>query len=202
MSATKLTYLPVSGLGESIRYLLHYGGVEFEDERITREELAIRKPKLPLGQVPVLEFEGKTLFQSISICRFLARRFNLTGEDEWDSLQCDIAVDTISDIGIAITGYVTETNEEAKKAKKAAALTKINFLTEKLEGHLAKNDGHFVKGQLTWPDFVLAAVFTTLVGRGEADFFAERPLLKALKAKVDALPAIKAYLAKRPPVPF
>ncbi|CAB3372553.1 Hypothetical predicted protein [Cloeon dipterum] len=203
MSPTKLTYFNVSGLGEGIRYLLHYGGVDFEDERITKEEFPGWKDKLPLGQLPVLDFEGRTLYQSMSICRFLAKRFHLTGQDEWDTLKCDIAIDTIADIASAITPSADETDEEAKKAKKAAALTKINFLTEKLEEQLANNDGHFVDGQLTWSDLMFAALYPTLLHRaGGEDIFAERPLLKALKAKVDALPAIKAYLDKRPPVPY
>lgn len=37
MSPVKLIYFNVTALGEPIRYLLSYGGVEFEDERHTLE---------------------------------------------------------------------------------------------------------------------------------------------------------------------
>jgi len=40
----KLTYFNVAALGEPIRFLLSYGGVEFEDHRIDSEEWAQLKP--------------------------------------------------------------------------------------------------------------------------------------------------------------
>jgi glutathione S-transferase len=51
-----------------------------------------------LGQLPILEMEGKRIFQSIPICRLLAKKFKLTGKDEEDSTKCDIAVETINDL--------------------------------------------------------------------------------------------------------
>ncbi|CAB3372551.1 Hypothetical predicted protein [Cloeon dipterum] len=203
MPDTKLIYFGLTGRGEPIRYLLAYGGVEFEDVRLTFDEFIKRKNEFPLGQLPVLEFEGKTIFQSKAIFRFLGRRFGLDGKDEWDSLKCDIAMDTINDIGLALLPYATETDEAAKKIKQEAALAKMAYLVDKLEGHLAKNDGHFVKGQLTWVDFCFAGLHDTYNYRsGGGDVFAGRPLLKALKAKVEALPAVKAYRDKSPSVTF
>jgi hypothetical protein len=40
----KLTYFNLKALGEPIRLLLSYGGVEFEDHRIEKEEWAQLKP--------------------------------------------------------------------------------------------------------------------------------------------------------------
>ena len=42
--AYKLTYFNVKATGEPIRFLLSYGGVEFEDHRIEKEEWAKVKP--------------------------------------------------------------------------------------------------------------------------------------------------------------
>lgn len=53
---------------------------------------------MPFGKVPVLEIDGKTLNQSIAICRYLAKKAGLAGDDEWESLLVDIAVDNIYEI--------------------------------------------------------------------------------------------------------
>jgi hypothetical protein len=42
--AYKLTYFNVTALGEPIRFLLSYGGIEFEDHRIDKDEWAQLKP--------------------------------------------------------------------------------------------------------------------------------------------------------------
>jgi hypothetical protein len=41
--AIKLTYFDVTALGEPIRFILAYGGMDFTDERLTSEEFAPRK---------------------------------------------------------------------------------------------------------------------------------------------------------------
>ncbi|KAF1335298.1 Glutathione s-transferase, partial [Globisporangium splendens] len=66
----KLTYFPRPGRGEPIRLALHIGGIPFEDERITPEELAVRKPSLPFNQLPVLEVDGDVIAQSLAILRY------------------------------------------------------------------------------------------------------------------------------------
>ncbi|GMF15172.1 unnamed protein product [Phytophthora lilii] len=66
----KLTYMPHPGRGEPIRLAFFIGGIEFEDERITREELANRKPSLLFNQLPVLEVDGEVIAQSLAILRY------------------------------------------------------------------------------------------------------------------------------------
>lgn len=45
MPTYKLTYFNVTGLGESIRLLLSYGGQKFEDNRIDKEQWESIKPR-------------------------------------------------------------------------------------------------------------------------------------------------------------
>ncbi|CEG48312.1 glutathione s [Plasmopara halstedii] len=69
----KLTYMPHPGRAEAIRLALHIGGIDFEDERITREELVARKPSLPFHQLPVLEVDGEIVAQSLAILRYAGK---------------------------------------------------------------------------------------------------------------------------------
>lgn len=99
MSTCKLTYFNSQALGEAIRLLLHYGKIEFEDVRIDFETQWPTYPKetLPLGQIPILEIDGKVLYQSIAICRYLAKKFKLVGADTLEDYEIDNAVDNLND---------------------------------------------------------------------------------------------------------
>ena len=52
----------------------------------------------PFGKLPVLEIDSKVLTQSKATCRYLARKVGLTGKDDWENLQIDIMVETITDL--------------------------------------------------------------------------------------------------------
>lgn len=50
---------------------------------------------MPFGKVPVMEIDGKVVNQSVAISRYLAKKAGLAGEDEWEALLIDVAVDNI-----------------------------------------------------------------------------------------------------------
>jgi len=52
----------------------------------------------PLGQLPVLEVDGKKMNQSISICRFLAKKVGLAGKTDYENYEIDSVIDTIVDL--------------------------------------------------------------------------------------------------------
>lgn len=100
MSPCKLTYFKSQALGEAIRMLLHYGKIEFDDVRIDFEKEWPTYPKesLPLGQIPILEIDGKVLYQSIAICRYLAKKVGLVGTTAMEDYEIDNAVDNLNDL--------------------------------------------------------------------------------------------------------
>merc|ERR1712045_637536 len=73
----KLTYFNAEGRAELTRMILAQAGVEFEDVRLTREEWAAMKPTSPWNQLPLLEYDGKKMVQSIAIARFLLESMGL-----------------------------------------------------------------------------------------------------------------------------
>lgn len=113
--AYKLTYFNSRGVTEPIRFIFKYANIEFEDVRVTSEEWVklkaseylltyflqiVKKPILetPFGQLPTLEHNGKVVNQSIAIARYAAKKANLAGNDDWENLEIDSVVDTLTDL--------------------------------------------------------------------------------------------------------
>ncbi|XP_076483683.1 hematopoietic prostaglandin D synthase-like [Bombus vancouverensis nearcticus] len=53
---------------------------------------------MPYKKLPVLEIDGKPVAQSNAVARYLARKYDLMGKDEWDAMICDELVDTLGDL--------------------------------------------------------------------------------------------------------
>ena len=51
-----------------------------------------------IGTLPILEYNGTTIAQSITIARFLAKEFNLAGKNRIEEAQADMIVDCVSDL--------------------------------------------------------------------------------------------------------
>lgn len=56
---------------------------------------------MPFGQVPILIEDGKQICQSGAICRYLGKKFGLTGKNDKDALDADIIVDTLTDLRLS-----------------------------------------------------------------------------------------------------
>lgn len=53
---------------------------------------------MPMGQMPVLEVDGQTVYQATAIYRYVAKQVGLAASDDWGNLQIDMIVDTIRDL--------------------------------------------------------------------------------------------------------
>ncbi|KAK6633934.1 hypothetical protein RUM43_001535 [Polyplax serrata] len=199
----KLIYFNARGRAEHIRFIFAYAGVDYVDERITQEEWEEYKKRTPFGMVPVLEVEGHTISQSNAIARYLAKKHNLAGKNDWESLECDILVDTLSDLKQALSHYRGECDSFKKEEKKMTLMKEtIPFYMEKFEATLNENKGFSVGESVTWTDFVFASSlenFECIFGKKALDRY---PSLKALKEKVFNLPGIKEWVERRPITDF
>lgn len=87
MPKAKLTYFdaPVSR-GEECRLALHLSGVEFEDNRLSRDQWMAYKPDAPFGSVPVFELEGHApLAQSNAILELIGRKHDLHPREDFEA---------------------------------------------------------------------------------------------------------------------
>ncbi|XP_046392663.1 glutathione S-transferase-like [Ischnura elegans] len=195
----KLSYFDLMGLGEAIRFLLSYGGAKFEDFRFARDQWPALKNSMPYGKVPVLEIDGKATHQSIAICRYLAKQFKLMGGSDWEDLQCDMIVDTVTDFRMQAARFFQETDEKKKEEiMKSLIAETVPYYMSRFDAQVKKNGGHFVNGKLTWADIYVVAVFQFLQKFLKVDFVNDYTNMKALQDKVLNLPAIKSWVEKRP----
>ena len=69
-------------------------GQQYEDFRFEREDWPKHKPNQPFHQAPVLEIkDGESVFQlaqSNAIARYLARKFNLAGQNDLEIAKADM----------------------------------------------------------------------------------------------------------------
>ena len=102
MSQYKLYYFNGKGRGEVIRLIFAAAGQKYEDIRIEGADWPEYKPKSPLGQAPFLEvfYNGKVLqiAQSLTIARFLARKFGLAGKTLEEQVEVEMYGDQIADL--------------------------------------------------------------------------------------------------------
>ncbi|CAH1981954.1 unnamed protein product [Acanthoscelides obtectus] len=150
--AYKVSYFNITALGEPIRFLFSYGGIEFEDIRIEKEQWPQHKSKMPFGQMPVLEYNGKVAHQSLAICRYLAKQVKLVGKDDWEDLEIDAAVDTVNDLRQKLGGYHYEADEKIKKARGEILFKEtLPYYIEKLNAQAEKNGGHLACNRVSIP---------------------------------------------------
>ncbi|XP_017881706.1 glutathione S-transferase-like [Ceratina calcarata] len=206
MPSYKLVYFNVMGLGEPIRFLLSYGGAEFKDVRVehSSDEWIKMKPTLPFGQLPVLEIDGKVYSQTLPICRYLAKQFNLLGKTDLDTLQIDEIAMALHDFRrLTVSNYFREQDPILKAKKKIDVMENvIPFYLNKFEERVKNNDGYLHGGQLSYADLFFAAISDSLTTAYEAEITKDHPHLKCLKEKILAIPNIKAWLEKRPKLDF
>lgn len=201
MSTYKLHYGNARGRGEVIRLIFSAAGQKFEDIRYGVSEWPAHKSEMPLGQVPVLEYNGTKLPQSMSIARFLANEFHLAGKDNFDQGKVDAVVDTINDLTAAYVPVRWESDEIKKQE-----LTKKFFGEEvpkqlknlEVLAKLYGNGGAFFVGnQLTWADLLFHEAGHVLLDADET-CLNSHPWLKQNRQEVEKQPTIAAYLKGRP----
>ncbi|XP_067009305.2 glutathione S-transferase [Anabrus simplex] len=196
----KLTYFNARGRGEPIRFLFLYGGIEFEDIRIEEEDWWSKvKESTPYGLLPYIDIDGKRITQAVAITRYVAKLVGLAGKDDLEDLEIDAVVDTIVDLIIGVSAYYYEPDEAIKQKKKEIAVkeTVPQFLS-KLDARVKENGGYFVGGKLTWADVHFAGLHESINFYAEDNVVGKYPHLQAVADKVYAIPAIKAWIAKRP----
>ncbi|XP_053605226.1 hematopoietic prostaglandin D synthase-like isoform X2 [Plodia interpunctella] len=142
----KLTYFHLNGYAESIRYMLHYAGLEFQDIRLERASWPIKEIKdaLPYGRLPVYEEGDRKLTQSLAIARYIASQTDLLPTDPWEQAVLDAAVLNVYELIPKLAAFITANGPEKKHQAKEEFLTGArDYYLSRFEEELKANNGFF-----------------------------------------------------------
>eukprot|EP00091_Calanus_sinicus_P025019 TRINITY_DN9304_c0_g1_i1.p1 TRINITY_DN9304_c0_g1~~TRINITY_DN9304_c0_g1_i1.p1 ORF type:complete len:203 (-),score=76.24 TRINITY_DN9304_c0_g1_i1:55-663(-) len=198
MPAVKLTYFNLRARGEPIRLLLAYGGVKYEDERITPSwedpaPWAALKPTTPYGQLPLLSWDGVVITQSMACARFVAKEIGVAGRTNMERAQVDEIVDCIQDlINKGATLFFAKDEEGLKNHMTVTIPTALGQLEKRMD---ARGGQFMVGNSFTFADLHLFAYVSELPDKSILDGF---PKIKNLTGRVGNLPNIKAWVESRP----
>ncbi|CAF0917974.1 unnamed protein product [Brachionus calyciflorus] len=201
----KLYYFNVKGRAELIRLIFALSGQDFEDVRFQMDQWSEYKKNTPLGQVPYLEMvedNGKVfkLGQTLSIARYLSRKFKLTGTD----LEEQALVESYGDLIYDLQNEIVRPRFEQDETKKSQMLKKLFDETipkyfQVLENLISNNScGYLASCGLTWPDLFLFTVIDNWLAEKKDSLLANYPHIKTLEEKVRNNAKISEWCSKRP----
>ncbi|ODM90478.1 Glutathione S-transferase [Orchesella cincta] len=185
----KLTYFNVKAVGEPIRLIFAYAGVKYEDNRVEHADWPEMK-----------SIGDKTLGQSNAICRYLGKKFNLDGDNDWENAKIDEFADAVADFRMAWARTFKE-KDETRKAEllKDVLETVVPQVFGTLEATIVGNGGspYLVGKKLTWID-LLTAHYLDFFENLHPGVLIKYPNLIKLKTVVYQTEQIKEWCEKRP----
>ncbi|KAI9002168.1 mu class glutathione-s-transferase [Hyaloraphidium curvatum] len=200
-----LGYWDIRGLGQPIRNLLHYVGVEYDEVLYfegRQPDWGKDKPiqPTPFPNLPYFfDTNGIKLVQSSAIVRYIGRKHGLLGSTEQESAYVDMVMDEVEDWRSAVVGLAYNPDFPFQEVYNNNIVKHLDLF----EKYAASLGGKWIAGseKPTVADFLLYEMLDTnyyLVLENTTpaiDVFASRPNLGALKAKFEALEPIKAYFS-------
>jgi len=216
----KLCYFNGRGLAETSRILFAINGEEYEDYRYPLEVIDFSKHEMikkefdddkaagkllpSLNKLPFLEIEENVIVpQSKTIERFLAKRFNLMGEDDIQAAQIDSICECIrdfKDLYQKVRGLPEEEKDGGMNEWFTVTLVEKLGLLENLLGE----NGVSVGDKLSLSDVVIYTFITQFFDNKEASYNATlaTPRLRQIVDSVGKHEKVVEWIKKRPKTVF
>uniref|UniRef100_A0A158P8Y6 glutathione transferase n=1 Tax=Angiostrongylus cantonensis TaxID=6313 RepID=A0A158P8Y6_ANGCA len=198
----KLYYFGGRGLGEVIRQLFALAAVDFEDIRVTQEQWPALKPKMPFGNLPVLEVDGQQIPQSQAIARYVARKYGYAGKTPYEEAIVDALADQYKDFYVEIKNFYYPAMGLAKGDVESAKKNILIPARDRFLGYMTNflkksNTGYLVGNDLTYADLILAEhVFS--IRTVFPEYTNGFPEVEEHYRKVTSVPKLKKWLDERP----
>ena len=202
MTQLKVSYFDVNGgRAEPIRLALHIAGIAFEDHRFPFSDFQEERKKTPLGQVPTLEIDGKTITQSNAILRYVGKQAELYPTDAYQALLCDEILDAAEDCTYKIVETFPLSGDDLKTARDNLVTGELTKYLRFIETKLIEQGGEFFSDkQLTIADLKIVPI-VGWVNSGMLEHIptdlveSVAPKLNEHYQRISGLPAIQAYYA-------
>jgi len=198
----KIHYLNIRGRGESIKLLLKHANQDFEFDGFDKSEMSERNKESINHKCPWVTIDGKNLAEEFTILRYLGKKHDLCGKNDWDAAEIDMIADMFKDITYSISPYlkviVGKVKGDIDTLKKEVLFTTfeqnlpffINFIKNSGTGFLHSSG-------LSWVDFNVVNWITTFINLDD-EFKTKYPELVEYQNTVYNLPRIKEYVEERP----
>ena len=196
-----LHYFEVNARASIARALLSHAKANWEDHYIKfdewKEKYKPNKDFCEYGQLPILEYKGKYYAQSMAIELFIAKKFNLLGDNDDEDYEINNLLCSFEDFFPLIHDMTDQTKE--KTYAKVRQYYKV--YEEKYLKNLKANGGKFffAKGKFTLADAYFGALIYTLTKIDrlkEINFEKEFPELQKLMDSYKGEDALKEYYEK------
>ena len=202
----ELWYFNARGRAEPIRMMFVVSGTEYEDHRVKREDWTAVKATgdLPFGQMPVLFVDGIPIAQTNAIMRYLAKKLDLSGRNDYENAQCLMYAEGIGDFMMKMRPIFMEQDAEEKKKKIVEAQKTFipEFLTTYTKFYVAnENSAWFIGSKMTWADII---IYNTLESLDEQhpEVMSQFPKLNTFMTNFQTVPKIAEWLKNRPKTDF
>ncbi|KAF9572267.1 Glutathione S-transferase S1 [Mortierella alpina] len=203
----RLLYWDISSVAATARDILSYGRAKWTNQVAADEEWDNGKIATPFRVLPILNIvlpNGKELFlaESIVVDHYLAKKFGLLGDNEWEECTIKAIYNNIHYFRERSFRDLTFTYAD----KRRIALER--FMTHTLPSFIADHDfhlkengsnGHFVGSQLSLADIHLANIIDHFSQLPQGQIFTAEfrkcETIWKVKEKVDRQPDIAAWRA-------
>lgn len=204
-NAVQIIGVQFSSFTRAVQFCCEEIGVDYIlSTQLNGEECGLRTAALkninPFGKVPVLYYQGKALFETQSICRYLDNAFNesrLQPTDPWLRAQVDqwcAAITTYVDKSV-VRNYLLEflfpkgADGSVRQDVVAAAIPDVIATVKLLENQLGNSD-YVIANQFTLADIMLMPIVHYLSGGpNNQDLMAKDSPLRAYVTRILARPA-------------
>ena len=193
-----LYYFNVNARGCIARAILSHAKANWENKVLEFNDFVQnykqKKEFCEYGQMPILEYKGKCYSQSMAICLFLGKKFNLLGENEEQEYEINNLLCSFEDIFPLIHDQKGDEKAKYEKVRRYFKIYEEKYLKHAKEG---KVKFYFANNKFTLADIYFGAlIFSMLKSLKEIDMEKEFPELKKLMDSYKGEDALKEFYEK------